>query len=127
MRASCFSWRTTCCQIVVVVVVVFGLLLFHSQGGLHSSSFSFFFQCWFGFSFFFRCVVFYIVVFIIYYSLVLSMTVAQATNIYGAGTPTAGSLMEQLTNGYQFDKDGICKKKYNLLTSSLSLSLSLSL
>ncbi len=124
MRVCCFSWGTTCCQIVVVVVI-FRLLLFHLQGGLHLPSSSSFFQCWFGF--FIHCVdilVFILCFFYMYiYSLVLSMAVAQATNIYGAGTPTAGSLMDQLTNGYQFDKDDICKKKSILLTSSLSLKL----
>ncbi len=35
--------------------------------------------------------------------------VAQATKIYGAGTTTAATLMAELTDGYEYYTDDVCK------------------
>ncbi len=40
-------------------------------------------------------------------------TVAQASEIYGAGTATAATLMAELTNGYEFFTDNVCKCSSN--------------
>ncbi len=44
-------------------------------------------------------------------SLLLTSTwaVALASEIYGAGTSTAATLMAELTNGYEFYTDNVCK------------------